>query len=99
MDTSFINMTTTGVILIACGIVLLVWEILAFVLNKKQALISTWMQKFGFRSPAAVFVLGMLVGHFWCYFPPTLDDEQVVCPHCRYQLRLKIDEAGRLSGK
>ena len=65
MDTSFLNMTTTGVIMTACGIVLLIWEVLAFVLNKKQALISTWFQKLGFRSPAAVFVIGALAGHFW----------------------------------
>jgi hypothetical protein len=94
-----INMTWTGVLIIFVGIVLLVWEVIVFVKRKRRALISTWMQKFGFYSPLGMFVLGMLAGHFWAYFPPTLDDEQVVCPRCRYQIRLKIDEAGRLSGE
>lgn len=90
-------MTTTGVIMVACGIVLLVWEVLAFVFNKKQALISTWFQKLGFRSPAAVFVIGALAGHFWMYFPPTVDGDRVVCPRCRSQLELTVTETGQLT--
>ena len=91
MDTSFLNMSTTGVIMTACGIVILVWEVLAFVFNKKQALVSTWFQKLGFSSPATVFVLGALAGHFWMYFPPTVDNEPVQCPNCSQQLILHVD--------
>lgn len=87
-----LNMTTTGVILIAVGIVVLCWEVVAFVKQERRALVSTWMQKFGFRAPASIFVLGMLAGHFWCYFPPTIDDERVECPICNKQLRLTVDE-------
>jgi hypothetical protein len=93
------NMTGTGVVIVFVGIVLLCWEILAFVLGKRRALISTWMQKLGFRSPITVFVAGIFAGHFWAYFPPTLDDEHVVCPHCRQEFKLQIDDAGRLSGE
>ncbi len=91
MSATFLNMTTTGVVLTACGIVLLAWEILAFVFGKKRALISTWFQKLGFRAPAAVFVLGALAGHFWLYFPPTLDNESVKCPQCDAWLILNVD--------
>lgn len=91
MGAEFLNMSTTGVIMTGCGIVLLVWEVLAFVFNKKQALISTWFQKLGFRSPAVVFVLGALAGHFWMYFPPTVDNERVQCVQCRSWLALHID--------
>ena len=76
----------------ACGIVILVWEVLAFVFNKKQALVSTWFQKLGFRSPATVFVLGALAGHFWMYFPPTIDDEAMKCPQCNSNLTLHVDQ-------
>jgi hypothetical protein len=86
-----LNMTGTGVIIIAVGLVVLVWEVVAFVTGNRRALISTWMQKLGFKSPASVFVLGMLAGHFWTYFPPTIDDEQVECPACKKWLKLTID--------
>lgn len=91
MDPTFLNMSTTGVIMTACGVILLIWEVLAFVFNKRQALISTWFQKLGFRSPAAVFVLGALAGHFWMYFPPTVDGEAVQCPKCDATLQLNVD--------
>lgn len=86
------NMSGTGVLMVVLGIILLAWEILAFVLKKRRALLSTWFQKLGFRAPAAVLVIGMLLGHFWMYFPPTVDDERVVCPHCGKTLVLSVDE-------
>lgn len=93
-----IGMSTTGVLMVTIGIVVLVYEILAFVLQKRRALVSTWFQKLGFRAPAVVFVLGMLAGHFWMYFPPTVDDETVVCPRCRETLVLRVDvSSGDLS--
>jgi len=92
-----INMTTTGVIIIACGIVLLAWEIVAFVLQKRRALLSTWLQKAGFRSPAIVFILGMIAGHVWCYFPPTLDGEKFHCPNCRHECELIVNVDGTLT--
>jgi hypothetical protein len=85
-------MSGTGVVVVTAGIILLTWEILAFVFKRKRALISTWFQKFGFRYPAAVLVIGMLLGHFWMYFPPTVDDEPVICPHCHQPLTLNVDD-------
>lgn len=89
---SVMNMSGTGVLIVVLGIALLTWEILAFVLRKRRALLSTWFQKLGFRAPAAALLIGMLLGHFWMYFPPTVDDEQVVCPHCQQTLVLCVDE-------
>lgn len=89
---SIMNMSGTSVLMVTIGIILLAWEILAFALKKRRALLSTWFQKLGFTNPAAVLVIGMLLGHFWMYFPPTIDDERVVCPHCRTTLVLSIDE-------
>ncbi len=86
------NMTGTGVLMVVTGVFLLAWEILAFVTGSRRALLSTWFQKLGFRSPIAVLVIGMLLGHFWMYFPPTVDDELVVCPHCGKTLVLNVDE-------
>jgi hypothetical protein len=86
-----LNMTNTGLIIIAVGIVVLAWEIVAFVTKSRRALVSTWMQKFGFRAPASIFVLGMLAGHFWAYFPPSIDDEHVECPSCKKLLNLTVD--------
>mgnify|MGYP000013392344 FL=1 len=86
-----LGMSTTGVLMVIIGIMLLAYEIVAFVIGKRRALISTWFQKLGFRAPAAVFVMGMLAGHFWMYFPPTVDDERVVCPKCREILVLNVD--------
>jgi hypothetical protein len=86
-----LNMTHTGVVIIAVGIVVLVWEVVAFVTRSRRALVSTWMQKFGFRAPASIFVLGMLAGHFWAYFPPSIDDENVECPSCKKLLNLTVD--------
>ena len=86
------NRSGTGVLIVITGIVLLSWEILAFVTGSRRALLSTWFQKLGFRSPIAILVIGMLLGHFWMYFPPTLDDEKVDCPHCGHSLTLTIDE-------
>ena len=94
-----LNMTTTGVIIISCSIVLLMWEVVAFVRGKRRALISTWMQKIGFRSPIFIFVAGIFAGHFWAYFPPTLDDEHVVCPHCLKDFKLRLDHTGHLTGE
>jgi len=97
MATAILNMSTTGVIITICGITLLAWEVIAFVAGKKQALLSTWFQKLGFRSPAAVFVVGALAGHFWMYFPPTVDDESVQCPQCHAWLVLSTDpKTGKL---
>ena len=91
-------MTTAGLVVTACVIALVVWEIVAFVAGRKRALLSTWFQKFGFRSPAAILGLGMLMGHFWMYFPPTVDDEPVQCPCCKSQLILNVDaETGDLT--
>jgi uncharacterized membrane protein SpoIIM required for sporulation len=70
-----INMTWTGVIIIAAATTLLAWEIIAFVQRKRRARISTWVQKFGFKSPIGVFVIGIYIGHFWTYYPPTIDDD------------------------
>ncbi len=84
-------MSTTGVLMVIIGIVLLAYEIVAFVIGKRRALLSTWFQKLGFRAPAVVFVMGMLAGHFWMYFPPTVDDEKVICPKCHETLTLTID--------
>lgn len=89
---SVMNMSGTGVLMVTVGIVLLTWEILAFLLQKRRALLSTWFQKLGFRAPAAALIIGMLLGHFWMYFPPTVDDERVVCPHCSKTLVLCVDE-------
>lgn len=93
MDASAINMTTAGLVVTACVIALVVWEIIAFVVGRKQALLSTWFQKFGFRSPAALVGIGMLMGHFWMYFPPTVDNEPVTCPCCKSQLVLNVDNS------
>ena len=86
-----LNMTNTGVMIICVGLVILVWEVIAFVRNSRRALVSTWMQKFGFRAPASIFVLGILAGHFWAYFPPSIDDERVECPSCKKLLNLTVD--------
>lgn len=100
MDASAINMTTAGLVVTACVIALVVWEIIAFVVGKKRALLSTWFQKFGFRSPAAMLGLGMLMGHFWMYFRPTVDGESVLCPCCQSKLILGLDnETGELTAE
>ena len=91
MDASSINMTTAGLVVTSCVIGLVVWELIAFVAGRKRALLSTWFQKFGFRSPAALVGIGMLMGHFWMYFPPTMDDEPVMCPCCKSHLVLNLD--------
>lgn len=88
---NWLNMTGSSVVMVVAAIILLVWECLAFGFGKRRALLSTWFQKLGFRAPAAVFILGMLAGHFWLYFPPTLDDERVICPKCRETLRFNVD--------
>jgi hypothetical protein len=92
MIDAIFNMDGSSVVVVVVSIILLVWETLAFVMKKPRALLSTWMQKFGFRNPAAALIVGMFLGHFWMYFPPTIDDERVVCPHCRTTLVLSIDE-------
>jgi hypothetical protein len=87
-----INMTTTGLIVTACVIALVVWELIAFVCNKRRALVSTWFQKFGFNNPAAMFSLGALAGHFWMYYRPTMDGEVLECPHCNAKLVVTLNE-------
>ena len=87
-----VNMTTTGLIIVALTITLLVWELIAFVFKKRRALLSTWFQKFGFKQPFAMLCLGAIFGHFWMYFPPTLDDESIECPKCKTQLVISLDE-------
>lgn len=87
-----INMTTTGLIVTACVIALVVWELIAFVANKRRALLSTWFQKFGFKQPFAMLCLGAIFGHFWMYFPPTLDGEPIECPKCKTQFVISLDE-------
>ena len=100
MDASFLNMTSSGLLVTACVIGLLVWEIVAFVVGRKRALLSTWFQKLGFRAPAATLCIGMLMGHFWMYFPPTVDNEPVVCPCCSHKLILNVDnETGDLTAE
>lgn len=91
MIDAIFNMSGTGVLMVVIGIVLLTWETLAFVFKKRRALLSTWFQKLGFRAPAAMLVVGMFLGHFWMYFPPDVDGEQVVCPKCRETLTLCVD--------
>lgn len=91
MAGDFLTMSNSGLIITVCCIILLVWELLAFIFGKRRALLSTWFQKLGFRAPAAVFALGALAGHFWMYFPPTIDDEVVQCPQCKARLTLNID--------
>lgn len=98
MDASSLNMTTAGLVVTSCVIGLVVWELITFVVGRKRALLSSWFQKFGFRSPAAMLGIGMLMGHFWMYFPPTVDDEQVACPCCNANLVLNVDnETGDLT--
>lgn len=87
-----LKMDNTGILIITCAITLCIWEAVAFVKGKKRALISTWWQKFGFRAPSSIFMLGMLAGHFWMYYPPTLDDTRCECPKCEAKLVLSTDE-------
>jgi hypothetical protein len=93
-----IGMSTTGVLMVAIGIVVLCYEIIAFVLRKRRALLSVWIQKLGFRAPGAILIIGMILGHCLMYFPPTIDDERVICPKCRETLTLNVNaETGDLT--
>ena len=95
---NWLNMTGSSVVMVVVAIILLVWECIAFGFGKRRALLSVWFQKLGFRAPAAVFIAGMLAGHFWLYFPPTVDDERVICPRCRETLTLNVNaETGDLT--
>ena len=76
----------------ACVIALIVWELIAFVFNKRRALVSTWFQRFGFSNPAAMFGLGALAGHFWLYYRPTMDGQTIECPHCNSTLTVTLNE-------
>jgi hypothetical protein len=93
-----LNMTTTGVIIIACSVVLLAWEVVAFVSGRRQALVSSWMQRFGFRSPLGMLSLGVMLGHCFAYFPPVVDGEKLQCPACGLWIELKSHPDGSVSG-
>lgn len=91
-------MSNFGLLVTIGGITCLTWEILAYVFKQKRGLISTWMQKIGFRNPAVALSVGMILGHVWMYFPPTVDDEPVQCPCCKSHLVLNVDnETGELT--
>lgn len=97
MNTDFLSMSNFGILVTIIAIALLVWECLAFIFKKRSALISTWMQKIGFKSPAVALFVGMILGHVWMYFPPTIDNEKIICPNCKAELNLKTDEVGNLT--
>lgn len=100
MSVQFLNMSNFGLLFTICAIICLTWEILAFVFKQNRGLISTWMQKIGFRNPAVALCLGMILGHVWMYFPPTVDQEVVTCPCCTVKLMLKMDnETGKLTAE
>lgn len=94
---TFVNMTTAGTVVTTCCVILLVWEIIAVISGSRRALLSTVFQKVGFRAPGIVFCVGALVGHFWMYFPPTIDGESVTCPQCHQQLELTISNDGAIT--
>lgn len=92
MSSNFLNMSNFGILVTLICVILLFWETLAFIFKKRRALISTWMQKIGFKSPAVALFVGMIFGHIWMYFPPTLDCENFICPNCQKVIELKTEE-------
>lgn len=89
MDISYYGM----IIITTCIVSLSIYEIIAvFFYKNKQSFISTIMQKAGFKSPFIAFGFGTLVGHFWMYYPPTLDGEIIKCVNCNKEFVIKADE-------
>jgi hypothetical protein len=89
MDISYYGM----IIITTCIVSLSIYELVAvFFYKNKQSFISTIMQKAGFKSPFIAFGFGTLVGHFWMYYPPTLEGEIIKCNNCHEEMLIKIDE-------
>ena len=86
------GMTTTGILIIVCVIACTLYETIAFVMGKKEALLSTWLQRIGFRHPLVCLFVGIIIGHVWCYYPPDVTGTKIQCPVCCEMIELRVDE-------
>jgi len=81
-------------IITGCIIVLGIYELMSVFWKDKPGYLSTIMQRAGFKAPFVVFAIGFLCCHWWGYFPPTVEDANVICPHCKCEIRLTVDDTG-----
>lgn len=68
-------MTTTAIVILTAFIVLGIYD--AYVVFSKGvgSSISRQLEKLGFKSPVAMLVIGIIIGHLWFAMEPE-------CPEC-----------------
>lgn len=71
-------MTTTGIVLTTCFIVLGVYDFVVVCRRGVGCSISRCLQGVGFKSPIVSIVIGALLGHFFLYMPPEVGERDIL---------------------
>lgn len=63
-------MTTSGLILTACCIVVAIWDLIAVKNWGVNYSVSRWIQQQAVKHPSLLFAMGFLCGHFFASMVP-----------------------------